>query len=134
MVETVLSRGSNRCAQPVLLPHELVAAIWAAAGKEAFETLFLGESGRRGLEEFWRRSRREPWFERHPHQSWLRDNPTSCIPVRVHGDDAPVRKGCSILVIQSTAWFADKRLCLVRASLGPGQKTLLERQALRRTP
>ena len=104
----VTAKRTVNISQPVLLPHELVHAFWMVGGPHVMQQRFVGDQGERGLHEFWHRVRGEPWMEAHPLAEQIRRSPGTHIPIRLHGDDAPLNRGRSILAVQSRALFLQR--------------------------
>ena len=81
-IENTDDRGIKHVVHQMLLPHELMAAVYADN-----ESMFHQIFGTRALEEFWSRQKSER-LTRHPafqgrRSKWI-------IPLRLFGDDAPV--------------------------------------------
>ena len=81
-IENTDDRGIKHVVHQMLLPHELMAAVYAD-NENMFHQIF----GTRALEEFWSRQKSErltkhPGFQRR-RSKWI-------IPLRLFGDDAPV--------------------------------------------
>ena len=94
------SNGQHQPAEiPILLPHEMVDAVYNAS-KLDFETRLFGEGGRDACADFWERSREQTWFHRHSARRHILREPSNAVPVRLHGDDAPTFKSTGIFVLQ----------------------------------
>ena len=62
---------------------------------ELFERTFVGKEG--CLDTFWENASQQPWFLEHPAAQEIAADPSHCIPLRIHGDGAPVTKKSSTL-------------------------------------
>ena len=105
-VQTVIKdkKGPRLCDLAVLLPHDLVHQLYQH-DPDHFHSRFLGASGVEELPSFWRRCSREEWFPQQPDAAAIQQSPKEYIPVRVHGDDAPLhqtRRVGSMYVLQWT--------------------------------
>jgi hypothetical protein len=69
----------------MLLPHETFAAV--AKYPDLFDVLF-GTPGK--IEDFWAKTAGCEWFENHPLHDEICRNPTSFVPIGIHGDDGGV--------------------------------------------
>ena len=81
---------------PVFLPHEVVHHIFSASTCKQFMERFGASPNVLG--KFWEESRKMPWYGEHPWAREIEANPTACIPIRVHADDAPMSKRTGIFV------------------------------------
>eukprot|EP00969_Alexandrium_andersonii_P194488 8590731-Alexandrium_andersonii.AAC.1 len=72
-----------------MLPHELIHVLWVQW--PLFRQAFCGKPG--DLEAYWTYASREPWFADHPCRQHATQEPARTIPLRLHGDDAPLKKG-----------------------------------------
>ena len=81
-IENTDDRGIKHVVHQMLLPHELMAAVYAD-NENMFHQIF----GTRALEEFWSRQKSER-LTRHP--GFQRRRSKWIIPLRLFGDDAPV--------------------------------------------
>ena len=88
---------------PILLPHEVVDAIYNTS-KLDFQTRFFGAGGGdANAQAFWANSHGQEWFHRHmARQDILRD-PSNAVPLRVFGDEAPTFKASGIFILQFTS-------------------------------
>ena len=106
-VQTVISteKGPREATLHVLLPHELAHQLYAHEPSH-FHSRFLSVDGVEALRSFGQNSEEEEWFAHHPDAAAIRQSPTNFIPVRIHGDDAPLHKthhGSSMYVLQWTS-------------------------------
>ena len=62
-----------------------------------FERIFINSEEE--VLRYWGRVRCEDWFEAHPGRAAVEKRPQCALPLRIHGDDAPVSKGCSGLLL-----------------------------------
>ena len=76
------------CKLPVVLPHELIHALYKYHRPRFLRRFHVGEG--QLLQDVWSLSSRCTWFREHPGQQDVLRDPLSCIPLRVHGDDVPV--------------------------------------------
>ena len=88
--------------QSVLLPHELLGALYRVGGPGTFVNMMLPK-GKASLATYWNRNQDQPWFGAHPYRHLLQTSASFCVPIRLHGDDAPLRHRTSILVLQTGA-------------------------------
>ncbi len=77
----------------VFVPHEVAHSLW-----ECDEPEFNRRFGTDKLSEYWRNAEAHPWFRTHPWKAAIKRRPDRCIPVRIHGDDAPCTKRTQIFV------------------------------------
>ena len=91
---------------PMLLPREIVNALYTLSPGYFYDRFVRDETA---LAEYWTRQSQTPWFVRHPSRQAILESPRRCVPIRLHGDDAPCGKTAFILVIQFTS-------CLCRLS------------------
>ena len=101
---------------PVLLPHGIVNGLWRAS-PDKFQSRMVGEGGPSSLENFWTHAIEEPWFQAHPYKDNIIMNPRESIPIRVHGDDAPMNRSRSLLLLQFCSSMCDIRASLLCAFL-----------------
>ena len=64
-----------------------------------FRARMLGTLGEEGLVEFWRHARGQDWFDAHAQRAGTEESPATYIPVRLHGDDAPLNARSSIMIL-----------------------------------
>ena len=83
---------------PIILPHEAIFELHTKA-PHLFRDRFIGPEGLNGLDEFWGRSLPQDWMQQHPGREFVETAPLSCIPLRLHGDDAAITKDTSALFI-----------------------------------
>ena len=76
---------------PILLPHELLHAIYQTS-EALFNNAILGGCSSADFAEYWRRVQSEPWFEPHQFRDAVLDSPDKAIPLKVWGDEAPITK------------------------------------------
>ena len=79
----------------IILPHLLGKELYSMP--DLFNKTFLGKAV--SLDTFWEHASRQPWFLEHPAAHQVAADPSHCIPLRIHGDAAPVTKHSSTLVI-----------------------------------
>ena len=79
----------------VILPHLLCKELHSMPG--LFNRIFLGKAG--CVESFWEHASQQPWFLEHPAAQQVAADPSHCVPLRIHGDAAPVTKHSSTLVM-----------------------------------
>ena len=84
---------------PVLLPHELMWALWQEDEAEFFSRV----SGKCDMETFWAKSIRAGHVDDHVHRDKVTADPSACIPLRVHGDEAPISRAEGVMVLQFTS-------------------------------
>jgi hypothetical protein len=58
-------QDTERIALPILAPHEIFAAAYAA-GPACFSKVFVGVGGQSELEAYWRNASRQQWGREHP--------------------------------------------------------------------
>ena len=85
---------------PLLLPHETVHTLYTLDPLDFHDRFVCDEDA---LEEYWARQSQTPWCLGHPSRQTILESPRRCVPLRLHGDDAPCGKAGSILVIQFTS-------------------------------
>ena len=83
---------------PVILPHELIHFLFLNHTVDFFSR-FVGDTGLNGFEAYWHRARGQSWLREHPGAHLVEQKPRRCIPLRLHGDEAPVTKGFGMLFI-----------------------------------
>ena len=83
---------------PIILPHEAIFELHTKA-PQLFRDRFIGPEGLNGLDEYWGRSLPQDWMRQHPGRESAETAPLSCIPLRLHGDDAAITKSVSALFI-----------------------------------
>ena len=82
---------------PVILPHETVNYFYTDH-PDIFNERFIGSGGAEGLEAFWREYRHTEGAREHP--GWELVEAGKCvIPLRLHGDTAPVTNKYGMLVM-----------------------------------
>ena len=107
---------------PIILPHEFVYTCWRHDESD-FHGRFLPSEGPEELLKCWHNMRQHQWFSDHPaHEHVQLDAEASqCIPIRVHGDDAPLHQGSSMLVTQMSSAMSKlgswKSRCLISVVL-----------------
>ena len=72
--------GVEQYQHACILPHELFALQYRHG---EIHTL---DDDPQSLARFWDMQHGEDWFESHPHRELVRRDPTSCLPLRLHGD------------------------------------------------
>ena len=77
-----------------LLPHETFSAL--SRFPELFEDLLTGPDG--NLQRFWANTSSTRWFQKHPLPE-LHSDPSLCVPIGIHGDDAGVFGSEKVLVL-----------------------------------
>ena len=77
-----------RC--PIILPHEIFHAFWSADSTQFQNRFYPG--GEQELHKYWHMTRNLPWRLEHGYNSVIERNPECCVPIRLHGDEAPVTK------------------------------------------
>ena len=83
----------------MILPHEILHLIWSKA-PNLFMQRFIGPHGEIGLREFWEHCAGEPWLQNHEYKQLVEAKGEKCIPIKLHGDDAPVSKrGCGYVFL-----------------------------------
>ena len=101
-VQTVLNNEYGEIVEgclPVLLPHEIMWALWQQDEAEFFSRV----SGKCDAETFWANSVACGHVEGHPHKDQIECDPSACIPLRVHGDEAPISRAEGLMVLQCTS-------------------------------
>ena len=81
---------------PIFLPHEIVWVLFTYHPR-LFERIFINSEEE--VLRYWDRVRCEDWFEAHPGRAAVEKRPQCALPLRIHGGDAPVSKGCSGLLL-----------------------------------
>ena len=64
---------------------------------ELFERIFVNSED--VLLEYWTHARQQPWFDAHPGRQKILEGATRTLPLRLHGDDAPINKATSVLLL-----------------------------------
>ena len=77
----------------IILPHLLCKKLHSMP--RLSERTFVGKEG--CLDTFWEHASQQPWFLEHPAAQQIAADPSHCIPLRIHGDAAPVTKKSSTL-------------------------------------
>ena len=101
-VQTVLNNEYGQIAEgclPVLLPHKIMWALWQQDEAEFFSRV----SAKCDAETFWANSVACGHVEGHPHKDQIECDPSACIPLRVHGDEAPISRAEGLMVLQCTS-------------------------------
>ena len=113
---------------PMLLPHEIVNTLYTQCPQDFYDRFVCDEAA---LEEYWARQSQTTWFMRHPSRQTILDSPRRCVPVRLHGDDAPCGKTTSILVVQFTScmcrlssWLSRWLTICINLSVAVGNETM----------
>ena len=109
----------------IFLPHELAHALWET-DNAAFRCTF----GCDELTDYWQHAQNYPWFKRHPWKRHILRSPERCIPIRLHGDDAPCTKKTQIFVANMSpvccrlqTWLSRLLLVCFPMGLAAGQQT-----------
>ena len=76
---------------PIILPHEILHLIWKAS-ENIFMQRLVGPHSENGLRELREHCDGEPWLENHECKHVVDAMSDKCIPLKLHGDDAPVAK------------------------------------------
>lgn len=84
---------------PILLPHEVLWSFYNM-DQEEFKSRVLGSCD---LDTFWSRSLEAGLVDGHPCKTRVAEDPGSYLPLRLHGDDAPMTKSSGLLVMQITS-------------------------------
>ena len=101
-VDTVVYDGSGKeipSCLPILLPHEVLWSFYNMDQEEFGSRVF----GSCDLDTFWSRSLEAGLVDGHPCKARVAQDPGSYIPLRLHGDDAPMTKSSGLLVLQITS-------------------------------
>ena len=67
-----------------VLPHEVFAWLSTHA---LHSLIYDAHLGRQGVLDFWGAMATEEWYAAHPHRARISSQGSSCIPIRLHGDD-----------------------------------------------
>ena len=72
-----------------LLPHDVLSFLWRKE-RSVFSDIFEGPPG--SLSDFWAAAEGQPWFNANPLRPQIVKDPCCVLPLRLHGDDAPLWK------------------------------------------
>ena len=104
---------------PLILPHELVHFFYMHHYQE-FLSRFVGDLDR--VEAYWHQSRGQSWLREHPGAHLVGRHPRRCLPLRLHGDEAPVTKKygvlflnfCSVMLRDQPSDLSRNLICALR--------------------
>ena len=93
--------GTHSC----LLVHEAFSCL--SEYPELFELMLKGPN----LADFWKGCEGTPWYDNHP-IPLVRSSPSSCVPVRIYGDDAGVFENQKVLILNWSSANVTSQLTL----------------------
>ena len=88
--------GAETTPFPLYAPHELLHCLYTSL-RPIFDKAFVGPAG--ALRSYWSGAQKELWFNEHPLRERILDNVGTVLPLRLHGDGAPVTKVLSSLAV-----------------------------------
>ena len=89
----------------ILLPHEVFAAMYSSNKQQFHRRLLAGCSDGRDCHEFWSTLASETWVVDHPYHEAITTVPSSCIPLRLHGDGAKGFRFISWISVMGARFF-----------------------------